>query len=118
MICLNCQREIAESSNFCSICGARQVVSTAPKAAVPPKRLMRSSTDKEIGGVCAGFAEYFGVDPILVRIGWILVSIFFAIVPGILGYLAAWYIIPLAPLPAVEYANAAGRASSQTAAQT
>jgi phage shock protein C len=118
MICCHCRREIAESSNFCSICGARQVVSTAPPAAVPPKRLMRSSTDKEIAGICAGFAEYFEMDPTLVRIGWVLVSIFFAIVPGILGYLAAWYIIPLAPFPAVDYANTARRASSQTAAQT
>jgi len=118
MICFNCQREIAESSNFCCVCGARQVAPTVSKAAVPFKRLMRSSRDKEIAGVCAGFAEYFEVDPTLVRILWVLVSIFFAIVPGILSYLAAWYIIPLAPLPAVGYANTVGGASAQTAAQS
>lgn len=112
MICSNCQHEIATSSNFCSICGARQ----GPHFAGYPKRLMRSSTDKDIGGVCAGFAEYFGVDPTLIRIVWVLISIFFAIVPGIIGYLAAWYIIPLAPLPAAVYANTAAGASGQTAA--
>lgn len=76
---------------------------------------MRSSTDKDVGGVCAGFAEYFEIDPTLVRIIWVLISIFFAIVPGIIGYLAAWYIIPLAPLPAAAYANPAAGPSGQTA---
>ena len=36
------------------------------------KRLTKSSTDKMISGVCGGIAEYFGVDPTLVRIGYLI----------------------------------------------
>ncbi len=118
MICSTCQREIAASSNFCYICGARQAA-PAPPAPGAPKRLMRSSRDKDLGGVCAGFAEYFGVDPTLVRIVWVLVTLFFAIVPGVLGYVIAWYLIPLAPLPVALTAETSPAAGSrQTAAQS
>jgi len=41
-----------------------------------PKRLYRSDTDKMIGGVCGGIAEYFTLDPTLVRLGFILFSLF------------------------------------------
>lgn len=118
MICPNCRRDIAASSNFCYICGARQAASP-PQGGGHPKLLMRSSTHKDIGGVCAGFAEYFGVDPTLVRIAWVLITLFFAIVPGILGYLIAWYMIPLAPLPVTRPAEISpGAGSPQTAAQS
>ena len=33
-----------------------------------PKRLTRSTTDKVIGGVCGGFAQYFNIDPVIVRV--------------------------------------------------
>ncbi len=36
------------------------------------KRLTRSATDRKLAGVCAGIAEYFGIDPTIVRIGWVL----------------------------------------------
>jgi len=62
MICPNCRKEIAEYSNFCSLCGARQAEVAAARR-VGPKRLMRSSTDSKIGGVCGGLAEYFEADP-------------------------------------------------------
>jgi phage shock protein C len=118
MVCSSCQREIAASSNFCYICGARQAA-PAPRTEVRPKRLMRSSADKDLGGVCAGFAEYFGVDPTVVRVVWVLITLFFAIVPGVLGYLIAWYLIPLAPLPAaLPQETAPGAASQQSAAQS
>jgi len=53
MICPNCRKEIAEYSNFCSFCGARQAEVAAARR-VGPKRLMRSSTDSKVGGVCGG----------------------------------------------------------------
>ncbi len=58
-----------------------------------PKRLYRSKKDKKIGGVCGGIAEYFNVDPTLIRLLWVLITIFSAGL-GILGYLIAWIIIP------------------------
>jgi len=60
-----------------------------------PKRLMRSSTDKKLGGVCAGLAEYFDMDPTLVRILWLLVVLCGG--TGILLYIILWLVLPLAP---------------------
>lgn len=56
------------------------------------KRLYRSSTDKVLGGVCAGIADYFAVDPVLVRLIWVLLTL--AGGAGILLYIIAWIIVP------------------------
>lgn len=99
MICPNCQKEIADHSNFCYNCGANLGGLAPVPGVIPPvhpvKRLMRSSTDKKIAGVCAGLAEYFDLDPMLVRILW-LVLIFFA-GTGVLVYFILWIALPLAP---------------------
>jgi len=60
------------------------------------KRLYRSDDERIIAGVCAGIGEYFGIDPVLVRIVWII-TIFFG-GGGILIYLLAWLLIPRQPL--------------------
>jgi len=57
------------------------------------KRLYRSKTDKIIGGVCGGMGEYFGIDPVILRIIWAL--LIFCAGFGILAYIIAWIIIPL-----------------------
>jgi len=57
------------------------------------KRLYRSSLDKQLGGVCGGVAEYFELDPSLVRIGAIL--LLFVGGTGFLAYLVAWLVIPM-----------------------
>ncbi len=57
------------------------------------KRLYRASEkDSMIAGVCAGIADYFDVDPVLVRLLWVLFVFGFG--TGILAYLLAWIIIP------------------------
>ena len=56
------------------------------------KRLYRSETNQMVCGVCAGIAEYFGLDPTLVRLGWVLFSLMGG--SGVLGYLIATIIIP------------------------
>ena len=62
------------------------------------RRLTRSNTDKKVAGVCGGIAEYFDVDATPIRLLWVMVSIFcFAVVGGVIAYLAAWLIIPRAP---------------------
>ncbi|MSU00781.1 PspC domain-containing protein [Tissierella pigra] len=58
------------------------------------KQLFLSNTDKKICGVCGGIAEYFGIDSTLVRLGWVLLSIFSAGFPGIIAYIIACMIIP------------------------
>jgi phage shock protein C len=98
MVCNSCQRNIADGSRFCYNCGARQVVTGAPDLASVtggPKRLMRSSTDKKLGGVCAGLADYFDMDRTLVRVLWLLVVLCGG--TGILLYVILWIVLPLAP---------------------
>jgi phage shock protein C len=98
MTCVNCQKEIAPGSKFCYHCGAKQAEASIPNAAPPPqgtRRLMRSWRDKKIAGVCAGVAEYFDLDPTLVRIVWLL--LFLAGGTGILAYIICWIAMPEAP---------------------
>ncbi|MCG8400060.1 MAG: PspC domain-containing protein [Firmicutes bacterium] len=57
-------------------------------------KLYRSSRNRMIAGVCGGVAEYFSIDPTLVRLGYVVLSVFSAAFPGILVYLIAWLIIP------------------------
>lgn len=59
------------------------------------RRLTRSRESGVIAGVCAGLADYLGVDVVLVRLLWVVLSIFpGAIVGGVIVYLAAWLIMP------------------------
>jgi phage shock protein C len=58
------------------------------------KRLKRSTTDVWLGGVCGGIAEYFDIDPTLVRIGYVVLSLGSAAFPGLLTYLILWMIMP------------------------
>ena len=60
------------------------------------KKLYRSRQDSKIAGVCGGIAEYFNVDSTIIRLLAIL-TIFFG-GGGIIAYLVAWLVIPLAPL--------------------
>lgn len=57
-----------------------------------PKKLARSRTNRILAGVCGGFGGYFGVDPVLVRVGWVIISL--ASGAGVLLYLASWVLIP------------------------
>lgn len=58
------------------------------------KYLRRSRKHAIIAGVCAGFAEYIGRDPGLVRLLYITISLVSAAFPGILIYIIAWLLIP------------------------
>ncbi len=57
------------------------------------KRLRRSS-DQMIAGVCAGIAEYLGLDVTLVRVGYVLLSILSVGFPGLLLYIILWFVMP------------------------
>lgn len=109
MYCTNCSKEMPDGSKFCSACGAKQPgVADGTAAPAPPyaaaKRLMRSSTDKKVGGVAAGVADYFDVDPTIVRVVW-LIAIFFGGV-GFLLYVILWIVLPLAPATTVVHTAA------------
>jgi phage shock protein PspC (stress-responsive transcriptional regulator) len=109
MLCPRCQKDIAPESRFCYFCGTPQGAPAASAPGPPPnsqvprseRRLMRSSTDKKFAGVCGGFAEYFGWDSTLVRLVWVVLSIVpGSLIGGILVYILAWLVMPLAPEPA------------------
>ncbi len=67
------------------------------------KKLYRSVTDKMIGGVCGGLAEYFAVDPVIVRLIFVLAVIFGG--SGILAYIILWIIIPQKPYIITPFNN-------------
>jgi len=56
------------------------------------KKLYLSDTDKKIAGVCGGIAEYFGIDPTVVRLLWVLFTLAYG--SGIIGYIICMFIIP------------------------
>ena len=58
-------------------------------------RLYKSNEDKMIDGVCAGIAEYFGIDPTLIRLGWVLFCAMGG--SGFIVYIIAAIIIPRRP---------------------
>ena len=68
---------------------------------------MRSVVNSKLGGVCGGIAEYFDVDPTIVRVIWVALSVVpGGLVGGILVYILAWMIIPRAPLAAATASGA------------
>jgi phage shock protein C len=69
------------------------------------RRLYRCRHDRRLGGVAAGVAEFFGLDPTLVRLLWV-VSVFFGGI-SLLLYIGMWIIVPLEPVSADESGAAA-----------
>lgn len=58
------------------------------------KKLYRSEENKMIAGICSGFAEYFNMDPTLVRLFFVLLALITAGFPVILFYIIAYFVIP------------------------
>ncbi len=58
------------------------------------KKTLTLSDNRLLGGVCAGIAEYFNLDPTLVRIGYAVLTVFSAGFPGIILYPIMYWIIP------------------------
>lgn len=59
------------------------------------KKLRRSTSEKVVAGVLGGLAEYFGLDVTLVRLLYVVVSIFSAAFPGLLVYIILWVVMPV-----------------------
>ena len=58
----------------------------------PVRKIYRSRKDRVIAGICGGVAEYFNIDPVWVRVGWVL-SIFLKGL-GLIAYVLSWILIP------------------------
>lgn len=89
MYCTQCGIELREDDRFCSHCVGRSTGSVGPTA---PQTLTLDKRNRKIAGVCAGFARYFGVDVVLMRVIWLGVALGTGV--GFLVYLAAWIVIP------------------------
>ncbi len=66
------------------------------------KRLYKS-TDRKISGVCAGIAEFFGIDPTIVRLVYALITYCTFVVNGVIVYAILAFIIPRCPFPEYQY---------------
>ncbi len=75
-------------------------------------RLYKSDKDKVFEGVCGGLGEYFNVDPVIIRLMWVVLVIFGG--TGIVAYLIAMLIIPNKP----EHADEAVKAESKITPET
>ena len=66
------------------------------------KRLYRSRAECKISGVCGGMGLYFHIDPTVVRIAWIAVTLMTGLLPGVVAYVISRFVVPLEPLPVVS----------------
>lgn len=64
------------------------------------KKLYRSRTDKMLAGVCGGVANYFGIDPVIVRLIWLATVCCWG--GGIIAYLVAMIVIPVEPMNLID----------------
>ena len=96
MYCPRCGKAYQEDVNFCCQCGAAMHLASPPWS---DKKLHRSRHDRKIAGVCGGFAEYFQIDPTVVRVLWLIMAFSPFGWPGwgFLGYLIAWIVMPDEP---------------------
>lgn len=62
---------------------------------IKTKRLYRSGKHRILGGVCGGIGEYLNVDPVIIRLLWVIATL--ALGFGVLAYIIAWIIIPRNP---------------------
>jgi phage shock protein C len=64
------------------------------------KKLFKSNTDKKLDGVCGGIAEYFDVDPTVIRLAWVIFACFAG--SGLLAYIICAIIMPRKPVDYIE----------------
>jgi phage shock protein PspC (stress-responsive transcriptional regulator) len=84
---------------------------TEPAPAPPARRLTRSRDDRVLGGVAAGIARFFAVDPIVIRILFVVAAVFAGV--GVLAYVAGWLLLPeedepRGPVKRVDWRQLAG----------
>lgn len=61
------------------------------------KKLYRSDTNKIFAGIIGGMGEYFDIDPVLLRVLWILILVSTGVLPGLIAYIIAIFVVPKKP---------------------
>lgn len=82
-----------------------QVEVEEPKAKGPTRTLYRSPTDKMVGGVCGGLGDFFGWDPTLIRLFWVVMTLATG-GGGFLAYVALWILLPVGTVAGGQQAPA------------
>ena len=82
----------SQSSSSSSTTAGSQQYQQTPGPAEVHKRLYRDENDKILGGVCAGLANYFGIDVVIVRIIFVVLAISFGF--GLIPYIILWVAVP------------------------
>ncbi|MDW8131790.1 MAG: PspC domain-containing protein [Bryobacterales bacterium] len=98
MYCTRCGLQLEDSDLYCARCGQPTRPDLTPPLA-QPRRLTRAVREKKIGGVCAGFARYLGMDVTLMRILWLALLFVSGGIAGLV-YLGAWIVMPREDEPA------------------
>ena len=108
--CPFCAEEIQADAIKCKHCNTWLDTPVGPPAAVlppegaargeapgaaPVRRLTRASTDKMLAGVCGGIAQYLNMDPTLVRLLFVLITLGTGFIPGIISYIVMAFVVPL-----------------------
>jgi phage shock protein C len=114
MFCTKCGTEIGELAKFCSQCGSATGRGFRHQ---PPgtlySRLARPRDDRKVAGVCSGMARYMGIDPVLMRILAIVLTVW---PPGLgpILYIICWIVMPNDPLPLSAPSSTATPTTLQT----
>lgn len=61
------------------------------------KKLYKSEDNKIFAGIIGGVGEYFNVDPVILRLLWLLILISTAVVPGVIVYIVSIFVVPKNP---------------------
>jgi phage shock protein C len=101
MYCTQCGFRLREEDAFCARCGAATRPDAVRRSDTGRRRLVRVLSEKKIAGVCAGFARYFDVDVVLIRVIWLAAALTTGV--GFVAYIVAWIVMPK-ELPAEKVA--------------
>jgi phage shock protein C len=99
MFCTRCGTNLDENARFCSGCGASVSGAPSSEQARPSRStrgLYRSRYDSKVAGVCAGIAQHFEIDVAIVRILWVVLTVYPPGV-GLIAYIICWIAMPKEP---------------------
>jgi len=97
MFCTRCGETIDDKVRYCPSCGHATKLAEATENPYASPKLALDTEHKKIGGVCAGFARYLGVDALLVRIVWLALVLGAGF--GVAAYFIAWILMPRDDVP-------------------
>ena len=118
MNCAACGNTVNADARFCSTCGqavASSYVPPVPPSAASMPPLVRPQFGRAIAGVCAGFAQHFGWDVVVVRL-LLVVAVLLGFGTPVLAYFVAWIVMPEGPyfVPQAQTPPGAAQGGSQT----